>query len=133
MGKPTSKLKQKEAEKNMQETQASKFTTSKKANVYFCLPEFSATKIVSWKFHVGDSTAGRYNMILGRYLLTALGLDLKFSKNIFIDGEGPYEGCLGPMIDVLNLHVPILDEKLCNEPGTEFVCSSYYIFNFLVL
>ena len=31
-------------------------------------------------------------MILGRDLLTALGLDLKFSQNIVIDSEGPYEG-----------------------------------------
>ena len=62
----------------MWETQARKFTTSKKANVEFYLPEFSVTKIVTWKCHMDDSTKGRYDMILGRHLLTALGLDLKF-------------------------------------------------------
>ena len=53
-------------------------------NVDFCLPEFSATKIVTWKFHVDESTNNIYGMILGRYLLTALGLDLKFSDNVMI-------------------------------------------------
>ena len=32
-------------------------------------------------------------MILGRDLLTALVLDIKFSENVIIGGEGPYEGC----------------------------------------
>ena len=32
-------------------------------------------------------------MILSRELITALGLDLKFSENLVIGGEGPYEGC----------------------------------------
>ena len=38
------------------------------------------------------TTNGRYAMILGRYLLTALGLDLKFYYNIIIGGGGPYDG-----------------------------------------
>ena len=37
-------------------------------------------------------TKSRYIMVIGRYLLNALGLDLKFSENIIIDGEGPHEG-----------------------------------------
>ena len=75
----------------MWETQSRKFTTSKKVNVDFCLPEFSATKIVTCKCHVYEFTNGRYNMILGRYLLNALGMDLKFSKNVIYGEEGPYE------------------------------------------
>ena len=86
MGKLTSELKQKQSETTTCEIQARKFTTSKKVNVYFCLPVFSATKIVSWKFQVDISTNGRSNMILGRDLLIALGLDLKFSENITIGG-----------------------------------------------
>ena len=39
-------------------------------------------------------------MILGRDLLTALVLDLKFPENLIIGGEGPYEGCLAPMSDL---------------------------------
>ena len=41
-------------------------------------------------------------MILGRDLLNALGLDLKFSENIIIHGEGPYEGCLAHMVNLSN-------------------------------
>ena len=78
MGKLTSKLKKK-TKKTTWETQAGKFTTSKKVNVDFCLPEFSATKIVSWKCHVDKKTNSMYDMNLGRDLLTELGLDLNFS------------------------------------------------------
>ena len=55
---------------------------------------------MTWKCHVDESTTGRYNMILGRDLLTALGLDLKFSGNVICGGEGPYEGCSAPIVDV---------------------------------
>ena len=34
-------------------------------------------KIVMWKFHVDKSTAGRYDMIIFRDLLTNLGIDIK--------------------------------------------------------
>ena len=61
-------------------------------NIYFLLPEFSATKIVTWKFHVDESTNGIYDTILGRDLLTALGLDFKFHDKIVISGKGPYIG-----------------------------------------
>ena len=80
MGKLTSKFKiYISSETTTWETQAVKFTTSKKVNIYFCLPEYSATKIVSWKCHVDNKNNSRYYIILGRDLLTALVLDLKFS------------------------------------------------------
>ena len=41
-------------------------------------------------------------MIIGIYVLIALGLDLKFSKNIIIDGDGPYKGSSAPMVDLSN-------------------------------
>ena len=84
----------------MWETQAGKSTTSRKVNVDFCLTELSATNIATWKCHVDESTNGRYDMILGRDLLTTLGLDLKFSENIMIGGKGPYEGCSAPIVDL---------------------------------
>ena len=65
--------------------------TSKKVNLEFSLPEFSATKIVTWKCHVYESTNGRYDMILGKYLVNVLALDLKFSENFILGGEGPYK------------------------------------------
>ena len=88
----TSKLKQKETTMNRWETQSRKFTTSTKANIYFCLPSLNATKIVTWKYHVDDPTKVRYDMILGRDLLTALGLDLNFFNRIIGGDKGTYEG-----------------------------------------
>ena len=41
-------------------------------------------------------------MILGRYLLTNLGMDLKFSVYIIIGGEVPYKGCSAPMVELSN-------------------------------
>ena len=77
----------------MWESQEMNFTAPKKVNIYFCLPEFSVTKILAWKFHVDNQTNSRYDIILDRDLITALVLDLKFSDNIIIGFDGPYEGC----------------------------------------
>ena len=51
-------------------TQARKITTNLKVKVEFNLHALSATHAVMWKFYVGDSAKGRYNMILERDLLT---------------------------------------------------------------
>ena len=79
MGKLTEKLKPESSTETTWENQAGKFTTSTNVNV-----EFGATKIVTWKCHVAKSANSRYDMILGRYLLTALGLDIKFYENIIV-------------------------------------------------
>ena len=95
----------------MWETQSGNFTTSKKVNVAFCLTEFSATKIVTWKFHMDESTNVRYDMILGRDLINALGLYLKFSDNFIIGGEGTYEGCSSPMVGVISYGFKSITDK----------------------
>ena len=82
-----SKLKPKQLTENRWETQSGKFTASQKVNVDLCLLEFSGTNIVSWKFHADSSLNIRYNVILCIYLLTALGLYIKFSGNIMIGGD----------------------------------------------
>ena len=41
-----------------------------KVEVNFTLPEIIATYGVKWKYHVYDSSKGRYNMVLGRDILT---------------------------------------------------------------
>ena len=53
-------------------------------------------------------------MILGRDLLTSLGLYLMFSGNIIIGGEGPYEGYLAPMADLSNCDFKSLTESIVN-------------------
>ena len=57
-------------------TQAGNFKTNFMVKVKLSLTLLSATKILTWKCHVYDSTAGRYNMIIARYLLTKLGIYL---------------------------------------------------------
>ena len=64
------------------------------------------------KCHVDESTTGRYDLIIVRYLLTALGLDLKFSENIVIVSEGPCEGLLAPMVDISNYDFKYLTYKI---------------------
>ena len=93
MGNIMKKLKTEDIAEKMWENQVGKFTTSKKVNVYLCLLEFSATKIVTWKCHVDEYTNGRCSMIIGRYLLNSLGMDSNLSENIIIGSKGPYEGC----------------------------------------
>ena len=46
--------------------QAVNITTNPKVKVYFTLTARSATNAVAWKYHVDESTKGRYDMILGR-------------------------------------------------------------------
>ena len=47
-----------------------------KVKIDLTSPELSVEKIVTWNYHMYDSTNGRYDMILGRYILTYLGLNL---------------------------------------------------------
>ena len=111
MGDLTSKLKSNKTVETTWETQSRKYTTSNNVNVDFCLIEFSATKNLTWKFHVDDSTTGIYDMILVRYLLTALVLYLKLSENGIHGREGPYKVCSAPMVDVDNYDFNILKAK----------------------
>ena len=45
-------------------TQAGNITTNLKVKVDFTLPALSATNVVTWNCHVGDSAKGRYDMSL---------------------------------------------------------------------
>ena len=74
----------------MWQIQDGNFTTSKKLDVDLFLLEFITTKIVKWKFHVDESSEGGYDIILGRDLLAALVLGIKFYDNVIISNNGPY-------------------------------------------
>ena len=56
-------------------TQAGNITTNIKVKVYLTLPVISATNVVTRKYHVDDYDKGRYDMTLGRDLLTELGFN----------------------------------------------------------
>ena len=43
---------------------------------------------------------GRYNMILGRALLTELGLNLKLSEHVIKADGGPLKGLTAPMVNL---------------------------------
>ena len=81
-------------------TQAGNITTKNKVKVYFTLPALNTTNTVAWDFHVDDSSKGRYDMILGRYLLIELGLNLKFSEHVIESDDGPFKGSTTPMVDL---------------------------------
>ena len=53
-----------------QYTQAGNITTNIKVQVYSTLPKLSATNVVTCKYHIDESTKGRYNMSWRRDLLT---------------------------------------------------------------
>ena len=66
---------------------------------------------MSRKFHVDKKTNSRYDMILGRDLLTSLRLDLKCYQNLIIGDEGLYEGYLAPKADLSKYDFKYLMEK----------------------
>ena len=78
--------------------QAGSSTTNLKVKIDFTLPELSATKIVTWNFHVDDYNKGRYGMILGRDLLTALLLSSKCSYHFIEADDGNFKGSTAPMV-----------------------------------
>ena len=64
--------------------------TNKNVEIDFFLPYFRATKIVTRECHINDSAESRYNLIIGKYLPTALLLDLNFSEHIIALGDVTY-------------------------------------------
>ena len=49
-----------------------------------------------------DSTEGRYNMILGRDLITTMVLGIFFPDHVIIGNAVPHGGCSAPTGDVNN-------------------------------
>ena len=78
--------------------QVGNITNNLKFEVYFTSPTLSAMNVVTWKYHVYDSSKGRYDMILGKYILTELSLRLNFSYHVIEADGGPFKGSTTPMI-----------------------------------
>ena len=47
-----------------------------------------------------DSSKVRYDMILGKYLLTYLGFNLKISDHVIEVDDGPFKGPLSLMVNM---------------------------------
>ena len=52
------------------QTQAGNITTNIKVELYFTLHALSSMNLVMWECHLYHSYNGRYDMFLGRYILT---------------------------------------------------------------
>ena len=54
---------------------------------------------MTWNSHVHDYAKVIYDVILGRYQLTALGLNLKFFCNVIKADGGTFKWSTAPMAD----------------------------------
>ena len=79
-------------------TKSDSITTILKVKIYFTLPKLSVAKIVTWKCHVNDSDKGRYDIILGRDILTALRSNLKLSDHAIKAYYLPFKGSMALMV-----------------------------------
>ena len=61
-------------------------------------------------------------MILGRYLIISLVLDIKFSDNVINGSIGPYEGCLLSIVDIGNYNFKSITDKIV-KPEESFINS----------
>ena len=55
--------------------------TRSKVKAKFTIPELQENRLVEWNFHVADDM-GAYDMIIGRDVLSFLGIDIKFSEQV---------------------------------------------------
>ena len=58
------------------------------------------TMTMTWDYHVDESNKVRYDMILGREILTVLGLNLKFSDHVIEEDDIPFKGYTASMVDL---------------------------------
>ena len=71
--------------------QSRNITTNPKVIKYFILPDFSTTRIVTWGFHVDDSTTVRYDVILVRDIFKRIIIKTKKSELVIDSGDGLFE------------------------------------------
>ena len=80
-------------------TQTGNITTYLKVNMGFTWPKLMATKSMMCDFFMDNLSRERYDMVLNKYLITALKLKLKFSEHVIESDNGPLKGSLEPMVD----------------------------------
>ena len=85
-------------------TQVGNITTNLKIKVDFTLLALSAVDVVTWNFHVDESTKGMYDMILVRVLFAELGINIKFSELVTEADDVPFNGSTTPIVD-LGTHI----------------------------
>ena len=101
---------------------AGKVTSNLKVKMYFTMPEFRATKVVTQNCHVNDLAKSNYDMILGIYILTLLGLNLKLSEYTIEAYYLPLRGLSAPVVDFGKYEFKNLN-KLKTTPEEQFIIS----------
>ena len=81
-------------------TQAGFITANLNFKMDFTLPGFREKEILTCNFHVDDSAKGRYDIILAKDILTALGLNLEFFYHVIEEYYGPFKGYTLTMVDM---------------------------------
>ena len=64
--------------KNIYSTGGGNIKTQYESKINFTLSEFSDKKIIEWKFNIFDDDKLEYDAIIGRDLMSSLGLDILF-------------------------------------------------------
>ena len=101
------KLSMTKNEKTKWTTKAGKFSTTRMCNLSFMLPAFHAHREIEWNCYVdeSDSTTCTYDMIIGRDVLHAIGMDLLFSK-----AEMVWDNASVPMQSIDKLSLDWIEE-----------------------
>ena len=76
------RLEKKKSQTTSWQTKAGTFLTSSKVKCTFTLPEFHDNRDINWKMYVDESENenSKYDMIIGRDLLSELGIEFSFKK-----------------------------------------------------
>ena len=75
-------------------TKAGSFATTRQCVVSLKLPALHADKVITWNYYVDEQQSTHYDIILGRDVLTEVGIDLLFSER-----KITWEGSSIPMGD----------------------------------
>ena len=81
-------LKSKNSSDTVWTSAAGQFSTSKTATTVLVFPEFSETRTITTSIHTSEQPLGGYDMIIGRDLLTDLGIVLDFQNQTIQWGDG---------------------------------------------
>ena len=81
-------------------TQAGNITTNLKVKIDFTLPVLREKNVVTWNCHVDNYAKGRCDIILGRYLLIELWLNLKLSEHVVESVYVPLKESRVPMVNL---------------------------------
>ena len=67
-------------------TPAGQLKTTSKVKAQFTIPELQEKKLLEWNVHVAENM-GAYDMIIGRDIMTFLGIDIRFSSRMVVWDE----------------------------------------------